>query len=238
MKIKRFSYLFILFVLIATSISADVYLGIYLTEIDSEKSNSQKLSGVYVHNVIKDSPAAKAGLQTGDILTAVDQEKLKSIDHFVDLLDKYQAGDKLNLAYIRNKQELTSTIILADKTKHEKSLFESKIQELLQESKTFIFRFESQEDNVIGVEIETNDSQDSLGVLITQVIKNSPAEKANLQIGDLILRVDKKDIRKASDLVDYLQKVNVGDKVILTILRNQKKLQVPVQVVQRKTIFE
>ncbi len=229
-----------MFIMIASSISADVYLGLYLSEIDSEKDNSQQkaVTGLYIHNVVKDSPADKSGLQSGDILISINKDKLLSVDQFDKLLRNYKPGEEVYLGYLRHKQELETKLILADKHKHGKSLFESKIEELLEESKTFIFKFESQEDKVIGVEIQGNDSNDSLGVLITKIIKNSPAEKANLQTGDIILKIDKTTISESSDLVNYLQKKEVGEKVTLTILRDQEKLTSQVEVVLRKSIFE
>ena len=62
------------------------YLGIYLQDIDENLSrglNVKQNSGVYVSEVIPNSPASKGGLQDGDIIVEFDGERMtKSVDLF------------------------------------------------------------------------------------------------------------------------------------------------------------
>ncbi|MBV8588133.1 MAG: trypsin-like peptidase domain-containing protein, partial [Verrucomicrobia bacterium] len=80
----------------------------------------------------------------------------------------------------------------------------------------------------LGVSIEpvTQDLADRMnlastsGALITKVTTGSPAEKAGLQKGDVILKVDGKELRDSSTLSQYLGQIEVGDNLALEISRS------------------
>jgi len=64
--------------------------------------------------VIKDSPAAQAGLRAGDIITWVNNQELNSSNDLADLLANFQAGDKITLTYWRTNEEKVSEIKLGE----------------------------------------------------------------------------------------------------------------------------
>jgi 2-alkenal reductase len=77
------------------------------------------------------------------------------------------------------------------------------------------------------------------GIVIVRTVPGSPAERAGLQgidtsagtIGDVIVDVDGKPVRKLSDLTDALQQIKLPGKVELTVERNGSERKVPVDVV-------
>ena len=71
---------------------------------------------------------------------------------------------------------------------------------------------------------------DRSGVLIDDVEKNSPAEKAGLQAGDLIVGVDDEEIFEAEDVREIIGEKDEGDTVRITYLRNRQKSTVDVTV--------
>ena len=66
------------------------------------------------------------------------------------------------------------------------------------------------------------------GFYINKVAKNSGAEKAKLQKGDIIIKLDNQDIATFADLSGYVNTKRPNDKVEVTILRDNKTLVVPV----------
>jgi S1-C subfamily serine protease len=77
------------------------------------------------------------------------------------------------------------------------------------------------------------------GVLVTEVVDNSPASKAGLKgvdpttanngaFGDIITQVDGHDVASVTDLTGYLNGKKIGDQVTLTVLRDGKTISVPV----------
>ncbi len=64
--------------------------------------------------VVKNSPAAAAGLVAGDIITWVNNQELTSGNDLADLIIRYRAGDKITLSYIRAGQERQAEIKLGE----------------------------------------------------------------------------------------------------------------------------
>lgn len=96
------------------------YMGVKL--ITSDKSASQYYNipeGAYIREVYENSPAEKAGLMEGDVIVAVDGEKVTTADELVDILSTYSAGETVNLTVMvrnsRQYEEKEIEIILTDK---------------------------------------------------------------------------------------------------------------------------
>jgi len=71
------------------------------------------------------------------------------------------------------------------------------------------------------------------GIYIEQIIKNSPAEKASLQIGDIITKIDGIEVNKMSDLKEYIYTKSPNDEVILNIQRNKSNMEVKIKLVKK-----
>ena len=77
------------------------YLGIKGGDVSSEMIAYGFPQGVYVSSVSAGSGAANAGLQEGDIITAVDSTKISSMTELQSALKSYKAGDKVTLTVAR-----------------------------------------------------------------------------------------------------------------------------------------
>ena len=70
--------------------------------------------GVAVLEVVSSSPAEKAGLQKGDIITKIEKEEISSVAELRYELYKHNPGDKVVITYNRNGKELTSEVTLEE----------------------------------------------------------------------------------------------------------------------------
>jgi len=70
------------------------------------------IGGARVEEVEKDSPAEKAGLQVGDVITAVGSAKLNTQTALADAIKTYKPGDKIDLSITRGAQTLKLTVEL------------------------------------------------------------------------------------------------------------------------------
>ncbi|SHM52580.1 Do/DeqQ family serine protease [Caldanaerovirga acetigignens] len=68
------------------------------------------------------------------------------------------------------------------------------------------------------------------GALISYVVPNSPAEKAGLRQGDVILKINDKTIKKASDVSEIVSNSKINQKLVLLIYRNGRTMYVSVIV--------
>ena len=69
------------------------------------------------------------------------------------------------------------------------------------------------------------------GALVKAIDIDGPAEKADLRPGDVIIKVDAQDVETADDLLTYFLSRTVGEKVKLTVIRQERQLEIeyPIQ---------
>lgn len=70
------------------------------------------------------------------------------------------------------------------------------------------------------------------GALVTNVQKNSPADTAGMKAEDVILKYDNHPIENASTLSNAIYMLHPGTKIVLTVLREGKTIQIPIEVIQ------
>ena len=71
------------------------------------------------------------------------------------------------------------------------------------------------------------------GIYVAQISLDSPAFKSGLQIGDIITKIDDNNLEKMCDLRQYIYSKKIGDKVVLTVLRNNKERTVEVTLTRK-----
>ena len=69
-------------------------------------------AGIYVRSIESSSPAAVAGLKTGDIITAIDGVEVSSTAYLKYELYKHNVGDEVTITYKRNGEEHTTKVKL------------------------------------------------------------------------------------------------------------------------------
>ena len=85
--------------------------------VDAEKEKGNEvdlgtMEGIYVAEVVEDGAAAAAGLQKGDVITAIDGKKIKRFGELQGVMAQKRPGDKVTVSYLRNKKEKTATLTL------------------------------------------------------------------------------------------------------------------------------
>ncbi|SHH96278.1 serine protease Do [Clostridium grantii DSM 8605] len=77
---------------------------------------------------------------------------------------------------------------------------------------------------------QRNDSSDVQGVYIAEIIQDSGAKQAGLQIGDIIVKFDNNVITKFEELTNLVENHKVGDSVVCEVWRNNKSIKVTIQL--------
>ena len=70
--------------------------------------------GVFIAKVVKDSPAAKAGISAGDVILEFNGEKVTTTKGLRDLIAKCAVGDKVKVVIMRSGSEVTKTVTLQE----------------------------------------------------------------------------------------------------------------------------
>ena len=84
-------------------------------DVEKEKGNEIDLGtmeGIYIAEVVEDGAAADGGLQKGDVITKIDDTKVKQFGELQGIMAQKRPGDKVKITYLRNKKEKTVTLTL------------------------------------------------------------------------------------------------------------------------------
>lgn len=85
--------------------------------VDSQKEQGKEtdlgtMEGIYVAKVSEGGAGAEAGLESGDVITSVDGKKVKKMAELQEYLANKRPGDKVTVAYLRNKKSKTAVVTL------------------------------------------------------------------------------------------------------------------------------
>ena len=85
--------------------------------VDNEKEKGNEvdlgtMEGIYIAKVIDDGAAADAGLKEGDVITHIDDQKVKTFGELQNIIAQKRPGDKISINYLRNKSKKTATLTL------------------------------------------------------------------------------------------------------------------------------
>jgi serine protease Do len=218
-------------------IDGGAFLGVGTEDINKEnmgRYGMREVRGVGVTQVIKDSPAEKAGLKKDDVILRFDGESVTSARKLSRLVGESSADQTVRLTISRGgaEQEISATL-----SKHNMAniLGAGIKDEILRglgkdwppvnsDDGNFVFSFGG--NRRIGVSTDTLTKQladyfgaKDGGVLITSVTDNSPAAKAGLKAGDVITAIDGEKVDSSGDVSRVINKKQEGE-VSLTILRD------------------
>ena len=104
--------------LIAQGFATHPWLGISGGTLDPETASSYDLpveGGAIVNNVFTGSPADEAGLETGDIIVAIDGTPVQSMNQLVLEIRKHEVGDTVAIDYYRGENRLQTQVLLEEK---------------------------------------------------------------------------------------------------------------------------
>jgi len=94
-------------------------MGISMQDIDSKLANEKNLGnndGVYIADVVKDSPADKAGVKPGDVLLSINGIKVTSSPAVQELVNRYRPKDKISVEIVRDGKQKDLSIVLEGRT--------------------------------------------------------------------------------------------------------------------------
>ncbi len=224
----------------ATEKDGTPWIGIFTQKIDpnlKEAFDLDRADGVVVVDVMKDSPAEKAGLHRKDIVISINGKKVDSPDVLSEYVQETHPGDTTVVVVLHNGKEDTYSVVVGNRPGRKFDVARNDYGDNLRK----YFQFGSTPSSYIGTQIIDLNKQladyfqvpDGEGVLVTEVEKDSPAEKAGLKAGDVIVAVDGKTVAETQDLVDLIGDKEKGDKVTVAYYRRGTKAELPVEVEQR-----
>ncbi|GIV83974.1 MAG: hypothetical protein KatS3mg052_0981 [Candidatus Roseilinea sp.] len=179
-------------------------------------------SEVRVTEVITNSPAAKAGLRPGDIIIAVNENRLDAQNPLADVIARFKPGDTVTLTLRRDDAEKSLKVTLGENPQKKGAAFLG-----IRYAPAFdaIGRFPPVLPRDRAPATET-----WAAVTINEVVVGGPADKAGLKRGDLILAANDKPIKSPQDLVELVRNSKPGDRITLSVQRQEEDKPVEITV--------
>jgi serine protease Do len=225
------------------------YLGVQTENISKENSSKYGLPtvrGVGIDSIVKDSPAAKAGLQKGDVIIKFEGEEVSSVVKLTRLISETAPDHTAKLTIFRDGGEREISVTLGKREIPQfqggNFTFENSVPMIPRTMQTvplpplgsgdsnnaFIWRGGANRQIGVGVTSLTKQLGDYFGIaegkglLINSVRENSPAAKAGLKAGDVIVEIEGKEVKTMADLIRALNEKSEGG-VSVTFIRDRNR---------------
>lgn len=202
------------------------WLGVMIQQVTPELAKNFGLKnekGALVADVVKGSPAEKSGIMRGDVITKLDGEEIKDTRHLSRKAAGKAVGKKLEVEVVRKSKTIVITVVIGEfpydtaslggKSSSSQLKMGITVQDLAPEIK-----------KNLGIEA------DMQGVLISDVEIASPAEEAGLRRGDIIIEVNRVEIKNVKDYQDALEKDKSVKTVLFLIKRESGTIYIPIKI--------
>jgi serine protease Do len=241
------------------------WLGIGITELDKkirEKLDlDSDIEGILITEVYDDSPAEEAGLKEHDVVISINGEKGKDLSHFIKLVKEKDPGAEVEVQIYRDGKMKTVRATLAEReskfvwTELEgleglKGLEALESLEALKALEHIVIpeidigvsswgrrgRLGVYIEDVSGELGEYFEIPGGEGVLVEGVVEDSPAEEAGIKAGDIIYKIDGKEICCTEELVKAISKMETDEETPIVLIR--KGDQVTVHAVVEESEYD
>src|SRR5256714_5524673 len=172
--------------------------------------------GVVIMGVEPGSPAEKAGLKGGDVITSVNGAPIKSGDDLVNPIAQASIGSKVKLTYIRDRAQKETTAVVEDRTR----VFPTQAGRLSdQPGESAPAEFGLRVDSLTPERASRVGMEGQRGVLVTEVDPASFADELQFNRGDVISEINHEPINSVDDYRKAVAKLKPGMNVTFKVLR-------------------
>ncbi len=216
------------------------WLGVHIqpvTEDIAEGLGLKDLKGALVGSVVKDGPAAKAKLQTGDVILKVGDREVKDYRSLPRIVGDVAVGTQIPITLWRKGKILSIAVRIGE---YEEA-----------EEVGVIPSPEGGKELTKGIEVHgmtlqplTEDirqrfdiSKDTQGVLVVDVNPKSSAAEKGIRAGDIIMEISQEEVKTPQNIVDYLKKAEKENRksALLLINRDGESRYVSIKLIPEET---
>ncbi len=201
--------------LIRTGRVEKAYLGVRIMDVTEAMRKALKLdvkSGAIVTEVMKGSPAEKAGLREGDVILKVDEQDVGSAAELVSIIHSYSPGSKIKVVVARKRKRLTFYVVLG------------RYEEGAEEERAEVF-MGLHVDEIQPGDRETYSIPSGLKGVIVRKVDNP---SLGVKVGDVIVKITVNGQEYGIDSLEswnkIVKKIKKGSYIALYVVRKRARL--------------
>jgi len=194
------------------------YMGLGITDVTPENAkffDSNDNRGAIVTQVEANSPAAKAGLRVGDLITKLDGREISDASSLQVAVGQTHPGTTIKLQVLRDGKGMELPVTLEKMGARDKGEDESASSETGKPRWGLGLA-----DITPDVRQQLRGGSDLKGAVIERVLPGSPADNAGLRPGDVILSVNRKEVQSVADVQKNLGSIPKGQDALLLVWSN------------------
>lgn len=229
------------------------YLGIVCSDVTNDQAAALRLrqaTGAEVLNVDRDAPAGKVGLHPHDVILQMNGQNVAGEEMLRRMLRETPAGHTITLLISRDGQQRTVKVTLADRAVLEQEAWsQPMIIPAPDDDDTYVLEGPSGHSfgsgffgmlglgsPSVGVELDALGPQladyfgvkDGQGLLVKRVAEDSPASRAGLKAGDIIIRANGQKMATLGEWMKMLH-ANRGKPIPIELIRDHKQQSLTLQ---------
>lgn len=186
------------------------HLGVMIQKITPELAKSFNLlenQGALVGDVMEGSPAEKGGIQRGDVIIKFDGKAILKMAELPTVVAHTRPGKQVEVVVIRDGKEKVIKTTL------------DKLEDRTAEASVNVEKFGLHVQNITPELLESLDLDSKEGVLVSDVLFDSPASTAGIKRGDIITEVNREKVHNLTDFRDRMGKVAKKSTILFLIKR-------------------
>jgi S1-C subfamily serine protease len=202
---------------------------------------------IEIAEVEKESPAEMSKLEEGDLILQIDGKNLTSPEMLKKEIRKRKPGQTATLRIKKDDRERDIRVKLGEYTEEDAwrememrfpRLFVSPPERTFEAIPRTRFQFGLETRKYIGISVDPLNkdlaeyfgAKEGRGLLVSQIREGSPAEKAGLRVGDVLVKADGKTLEREGDLSYIIQMKEKGDKIKIEFYRDKRMRSVEVEI--------
>ncbi len=198
------------------------WLGVSIQDVDKGSAKILGLKtphGALVASVLDGQPAQKAGIETGDVITAINDTPVDDSNALLHLIASIDPGKDTKITVWRKGKTLDFTITLGERNLD--SLDENTEQESDKETREVALGLSIRAVN--QDEAEALGLEKTRGLLVTEVEEASKAEEADVEPGDVILEINQHPVNTIQDFDKILETDGRSKGVVMLLIKRRKQ---------------
>lgn len=200
------------------------YLDVGSTEIKGNNKPTVK-QGALITHVEANTPASAAGLKDGDVIVQIDKTAITSGDGLAEAISAHEPDDEVKLVYYRGKQKKDVKVKLGRRESGMENFnfdFDFPDMDTFQldlDGADFGWNMPSGQRAFLGI-IGGSTADGEQGVRIGEVVEGSAAERMGLQEGDVIQRINDRELDNFGELAEQVGGMEPEEEVRIDFQRN------------------